>query len=330
MSSREPLQTRPPAACPFHDGSSLPSEARGPAYRRPYGFGQNPGVRSEIARLDAQRDCQRIVFLLSAYEFPFDMTRALEMALFHTYGSRSVSSLLDRTAQFTGHGQKRYDDTNVLISHFMEAGWDGDAGARAIARMNWIHSHYRIPNEDFLFVLWTFIDFPIQWMQDFGWRAFTEHERQAWFHYWIGVGQRMGMSDLPPTREAFDAFVAAYEAREFVFDEASRRTADATIAIMAAWLPAPLRGLVRPAAACLARPQFRRAVGYAEPSPLLNALVRGALKLRARVERVVSFVRYPNLLASRRYRSYRQGLPDIEAMGPDALKRSRRAAEPPA
>ena len=54
------------------------------------GIGQNRGVRDEIARLDALRDCQRIVFLLSAYEFPFDMTRALEIALFHTYGSRSV------------------------------------------------------------------------------------------------------------------------------------------------------------------------------------------------------------------------------------------------
>ena len=74
------------------------------------------------------------MFLLSAYEFPFDMTRSLEIALFHTYGSRSVSRLLDRTAQFSRHGQKRYDDTNLLIASFMEAGWDGAPGAQAIAQ----------------------------------------------------------------------------------------------------------------------------------------------------------------------------------------------------
>ena len=293
------------------------------------GIGQNRGVRDEIARLDPRRDCQRIVFLLSAYEFPFDMTRALEVALFHTYGSRSVSRLLDRTGQFTGHGQKRYDDTNLLISHFMEAGWDGDPGARAIERMNWIHGHYRIPNEDFLFVLWTFIDFPIRWMDDFGWRAFTAHERDAWFHYWIGIGSRMGMKDLPTTREAFDAFVARYEAREFVFDETSRRTADATVAVMAGWLPSPLRSLVRPVASCLVRPQFRRAVGYPEPSPLLDGLVRALLRVRRHVKRHVSFERYPNLLANRRHRSYPGGAPSIESIGPETMERSKRSTSKP-
>ena len=76
----------------------------------------------------------------------------------------------------------------------MESGWDGDLGARAIARMNWIHGHYRIPNDDFLFVLWTFIDFPIRWMEEFGWRTFAAHEGSARFHYWIGIGERMGLT----------------------------------------------------------------------------------------------------------------------------------------
>lgn len=314
------------AGCPFHAAGAMASPgaaAAGPRYRRPLGFLHHRGVRAEIARLDAQRDCQRIVFLLSAYEFPFDMTRALEIALFHTYGSRSVARLLDRTAQFSRHGQKRYDDTNLLIAGFMEAGWDGEPGARAIARMNHIHSHYRIPNEDFLFVLWTFIDFPIEWMAQFGWRAFTPHECEAWFHYWHEIGVRMGLTGIPASKPAFDAFVRDYEAREFVPDEASRRVADATVAIMAAWLPAPLRGLVKPAAACLVRPQFRHAAMFPEPSPLLNAVLRGVLKLRRAVKRVVSIERYPFLMADKHYRSYPQGMPPVEQIGPAALQRSK-------
>lgn len=318
-----------PSGCPLHAVAATASADVGPSYRRPFWVGQNRRVRDEIARLDAQRDCQRIVFLLAAYEFPFDTTRALELALFHTYGSRSVSRLLDRTGQFTGHGQKRYDDTNLLIAHFVESGWDGDLGARAIARMNWIHGHYRIPNDDLLFVLWTFIDFPIRWMEAFGWRTFTPHERSAWFNYWIGIGERMGITGLPATREEFDAFVAGYEAREFVFDGASRRTADATVAVMAGWLPRPLRGLVRPVAACLARPQFRRAVGYPDPPPLLEAAIRGALRVRALIKRAVSFERYPDLLIDRRQRSYPGGTPAIEAIGPDVLQRTKRTQTPP-
>ena len=295
--------------------------AAGPSYRRPLGFLHNRAVRREIAGLQPQADCQRIVHLLTAYEFPFDMTRALEIALFHTYGSRSVARLLDRTGQFSAQGQKRYDDTNLLIAQFMEAGWDGDLGARAMARMNAIHGHFRIPNDDFLFVLWTFIDFPIQWMDDFGWRRFTDHERLAWFNYWIGVGQRMGLADLPASKADYDAFVAAYEAREFVSDPASANVANATVAIFEGWLPRWLRFAVKPAAACLVRPQFLRATGFKPPSPLLDALLRGVLKLRAGVKSLVSIERYPYLLADKAYRSYPLGRPEIETIGPDNLRR---------
>jgi hypothetical protein len=194
-----------------------------PRFRRPLGLLHDRRVREAIAALDAERDCQQIVRLLATYEFPFDLTRSLEIALFHTYGSRSVSRLLDRTGQFARAGQKRYDDTSLLVQHFMEAGWDGERGARAIARMNGLHGRFRIPNDDFLFVLWTFIDFPIWWMGEFGWRPFSTHEQAAWFHFWRGIGRRMGLTDLPVDKASFDRFVADYEAREMVYDLANAR-----------------------------------------------------------------------------------------------------------
>ena len=313
-------QTR---GCPFHAEAAaegLPAPTAGPVYRRPLGLLHHRGVRQEIAGLDARQDCERIVYLLSAYEFPFDLRRALEVALFHTYGSRSVARLLDRTGQFQCAGQKRYDDTNLLIAQFMEAGWQGPLGARAIARMNAIHSHYRIPNDDFLFVLWTFIDFPIQWLADFGWRPLTAHEQTAWVHYWLQIGQQMGLRDLPADKPAFDAFVQAYEAREMTPNPASARVADATVAIMQAWLPRPLRGLVRPTAACLARPALLQAAGFQTPPRWWRGTVLSALKLRARIKAWVSIERYPTLLGGRAYRSYPAGLPAIEAIGPAVLR----------
>lgn len=301
------------------DTAPKDSATQGPVYRRPWGVLHHRGIRQEISQLDAQRDCQRIVHLLSCYEFPFDMTRALEVALFHTYGSQSVARLLDRTGQFQNHGQKRYDDTNVLIALFMEAGWDGAEGARALARMNSLHGHFRIPNDDFLFVLWTFIDFPIQWMCDFGWRAFTPHEEAAWFHYWCGIGQRMGLADIPRTKAAFDAFVDRYEEREMQPNDASARVARATVAVMQNWLPKPLRFAVLPAAACLVRPRLRVAARIDDPSRWLTALLRGTLKLRAGVKRWFSIERYPMLLANKHLRSYPLGRPPVERVGPRSL-----------
>ena len=43
------------------------------------------GKLSEILDLDPKQDHQQIVQLLVCYEFPFDITRALEFALFRTY-----------------------------------------------------------------------------------------------------------------------------------------------------------------------------------------------------------------------------------------------------
>lgn len=308
--------------------AGAPAQAGQPVYRRPLGMLHNKAVRQEIASLHPQRDCQRIVHLLTAYEFPFDLTRSLEIALFHTYGSRSVSRLLDRTAQFADHGQKRYDDTNLLIGHFMEHGWDGDPGARAIARMNAIHSHYRIPNDDYVFVLWTFIDFPIQWMAEFGWRPFTAHEQAAWFHYWVQIGARMGLQGIPADKPAYDAWIAAYEAREMVPDDANHRVAVATVAIMQGWLPRPLRPLVLPVAACLVRPQFLQAARLPPPSPALRKVLRAVLKLRAVVKSWVSIEAYPNRIEDKRYRSYPSAQPALEQVGPDMLKQvqARRSA----
>ena len=57
-------------------------------------------ILEEIRRLDPERDHQRIVFLSTCYEFPFDTTRALEFALFRTFCVPSIAALLDRTGEF--------------------------------------------------------------------------------------------------------------------------------------------------------------------------------------------------------------------------------------
>ena len=51
---------------------------------------ESPWLR-EIRTLDPERDCRRIVFLDTFYEFPFDTTRALELAFFRTFASPTIA-----------------------------------------------------------------------------------------------------------------------------------------------------------------------------------------------------------------------------------------------
>src|SRR5947199_4598930 len=106
-------------------------------------------ILNEIRTLDPLTDHQRIVFLSTCFEFPFDTTRALEFALYRTYCVPSVSALLDKTGEFAARPQKRYDDTDIIVSELMERAYGSERGQRALRRMNQIHGRVEISNHDF-------------------------------------------------------------------------------------------------------------------------------------------------------------------------------------
>ncbi len=292
-------------------------------YARKAGIFRNPAVRQELRKLNPERDYQRMVQLLVGYEFPFDITRALELALFHTFASPSVSSLLARTGEFDRHGQKRYDDTSLLISRFMQDGLDSETGQRAIAHMNHIHGFYRIPNEDYLFVLSTFVFYPINWLNRYGWRKLIPAEERAFFLFFREVGTMMNLRDIPATVEELSAFTDAYEAKHFCYAPSNQRVADATVRIVQGWLPGILRPLTKPVFAALIDEKLRRAFGYQRPPGWFVGLLEGAFWLRKLPLRYITFEPYPTLIENSSYRSYKAGLPDIEALGPDHLIRKK-------
>jgi len=80
-------------------------------------------VFQAIQKLDPEKDHQRIVFLSSCYDFPFDTTRALEFALFRTFCVPSIAALLDRTGEFQKRPQKRGMTTLTSLS---ANSWSGD------------------------------------------------------------------------------------------------------------------------------------------------------------------------------------------------------------
>src|SRR5262249_47674911 len=91
----------------------------------------SPWLR-RILTLDPERDAQQIVRIDTVYEFPFDTTRSLELALSRTFGSPNVSRLLDETREFALRAQRRYDDTDLILSTIVESGYDSEDGRRAI------------------------------------------------------------------------------------------------------------------------------------------------------------------------------------------------------
>src|SRR5215208_7894717 len=179
----------------------------------------------EILELDPVRDAQRIAYLDTVYEFPFDTTRSLEFALFRTFASPAVSVLLDSTGEFGERAQRRYDDTDLILSTIAESGYDSEVGRRAIRRMNRLHGRFEIANEDFLYVLSTFVFEPIRWNERYGWRPLVEQERVASFHFWRAVGSRMAIKEIPGSLEEFERYNVEYERANVRYAESNRRVA---------------------------------------------------------------------------------------------------------
>lgn len=241
----------------------------------------------EIQNLDPERDFLRIYRITATYEFPWDITRALELALYRTYAVPSIGRLLAETAELTERSQKRYDDTALLLDTVVEHGFTAEAGRTAIRRINQMHRSYDISDDDMRYVLCTFVVTPKRWLDDFGWRRLSSHELRACAAYYRTLGAHMGIKDLPETYEDFERTLDAYEAEHFGWDEGGRRVSDATLDLMGSWYPRPLAPALRKAALALLDDSLLRAFRYERPGPVARGLTRGALRLRARAVRLL-------------------------------------------
>ncbi|MCI0733772.1 MAG: DUF2236 domain-containing protein [Methylococcaceae bacterium] len=276
------------------------------------------GNFEEIRQLDPERDCQRIIHLLFGYEFSWDSIRALEIALYRTYCVPGISGLLDRTGEFYRAAQRRYDDTAILIAEICEWGYESERGKQALERINWTHGHFKIANDDFLYVLSTFIFEPVKWIDAFGWRRLCDTERHAYYYFWREVGIRLGIRDIPESYDAFRQWAAAFERARFRYAESNRKIGTATRDLFASWGPRFTAPLVHYGIYALLDHEMIEAFGFPRPLPGSWWLIRGALKVRGRLVRWLPPRREPRFFTDIPNRTHPQGY-DIARLGPARL-----------
>ncbi|MFD8305810.1 oxygenase MpaB family protein [Streptomyces sp. NPDC059690] len=248
----------------------------------------------EIRRLDPYRDASEIYRLSSAYEFPWDYTRALELALYRTYAVPAIGRLLAETAELTERAQKRYDDTTLLLDAVVEHGFGSAEGRTAIRRINRMHRSYQIGNDDMRYVLCTFVVMPKRWIDAYGWRRLSRHEIVATAEHYRTLGRHMGIQDIPGSYEEFEALLDDYEEAHFAWDAGARRVSDATLDLMASWYPRPLAPVLRTSTLALLDDRLLRAFRYSPPSPATRALVRRGVRARGRFVRLMPPRRTPH------------------------------------
>lgn len=278
--------------------------------------GESPYLR-EIRGLDPVADHSRIVYLDTCFEFPWDTTRSLELALFRTFAVPSIAELLDRTGEFGRAAQKRYDDTDLILSTIVESGYDSDAGKRAIRHMNRIHGRFDISDGDFLYVLSSFVLEPIRWNARFGWRQLIETEKLATFEFWREIGRRMAIRDIPDEYAELERFNEEYERERFARTEATERVGSAARDMFLAWFPGLPKRFGSQAIHALMDDRLLDAFGFPHPSRALRSTVAASLRSRGRALALLPARRRPRHRTRRRTRTYGRDW-QLEELGPDS------------
>ena len=171
-----------------------------------------------------------------------------------------------------------------------------------------MHGRFPIRNDDYLYVLATFVLVPLRWNRRYGWRRYTRQEELATLHYWRALGRRMNIRDIPATLEEMERWSDEFERDNLRFSESSRHVADDTLGLFLSWYPAPLRRVLRPVVLSLLEDDLLDAFGYRHPPAWLRRGLDLALRARARIVARLPRRTRPHLITQSRQHNGSRGL----------------------
>ena len=270
---------------------------------------------ARIDGLDPRADCVEIARLSYRYEFPFDHQRATELALVRTFAIPSISRILVQSGEFIARTQKRFDDTEILLTNLVEKGFEHPDGKLVIRKMNRMHRRFDIDNDDYLYVLSTFVAEPVRWNRRHGYRPMSRNEIEGLFHFWREVGRRMAIDQLPATAEEMLEWNDAYERENMVYAEENRAVCEPVLDALLAKVPHALRPRAHQLVLSTFDDRLLAALGYLRPPARLRALASAAIRARNRVDARLPH-REPRLMSDVPRPSYPEGF-ELQDVGAD-------------
>ncbi|MCT7982716.1 hypothetical protein NG796_05350 [Laspinema sp. A4] len=236
---------------------------------------------NKIQAMDPIKDHAEIVKIMVSYEFPWDFQRSqIEMAFARFFAGPRIAGLVAKRGYAKTHPQKRYDDTSILLYEMIKHGYDSEQGRACIERMNYIHSHFPIHNDDFLYVTTVLIVEPVEWNARFGWRLMCGNEIQAWVQFWWEISQRMHMKNLPNTLEGIKAFKTDYENKYVYNSPWTKDLVQVFVDLISSWFPLVPKSLINVAFRCLLDDKSLQAFEMQAPPIPVKKLVEFSLRSR--------------------------------------------------
>lgn len=243
----------------------------------------------KLSELAVEEHYQTIVKYVSNHDAPIDFLISGELAQIQTFGIPSISQLLHRTKQYQDNGLKRLDDTRAILTECVTDSVQSQRGQHMIKHLNWIHSHYEISNDDYLYTLALFIVEPPRWFETFGYRELTNHEKQAGYFAFKALGEAMNIKNLPASRDDFVQWYQDYRRQNMAYHPDNKKVTDGLINGMKEMLPFIIRPFVRPVILTLINdPELLAATGQKAPAKFVQVMIKSFMHIRRLSQRYIN------------------------------------------
>jgi GNAT superfamily N-acetyltransferase len=233
---------------------------------------------------------------------PEESRVGLTLGFVRTFGIPDIARVLHATGRMTVDPRGRAKGTGAAMFGLIAHGPDSAEGRGIVAMLKRVHERPGITPELMAYVLACFTVCPLRFIDDHGYRAVTDEERDAAYAFHLSLSDALDLPGGPGTRgtqgaqdtrgtpgaqlAGVEAWMRGYEGRHFAPSEAGRALWEATSrGLLAARLPAPLAPLAPALGASLLDGPLRAALDVTRPPAPVRALVTYALRARARTAR---------------------------------------------
>ena len=149
---------------------------------------------------------------MALYDMAFEVQFGLEMAFLRTFAIPVIAEVLVGTGEIEARPLKRSLDTALMMYEIIDAGPDVPRARAVIRRLNQMHRALPIGEDEYSYVLTTFIVPALRWMDTYGWRPSTQIEKEAVTTFYRRVGELMGLAWVPASYGQAARFLDNYEA----------------------------------------------------------------------------------------------------------------------
>ncbi len=199
-------------------------------------------ARKQIAQLDAERDAHQIAHLAFEvrYGTPLFTHSIFSVAFARQAAVPSIARVLYRNGKggIITNTKKRNNDTLLFFGEFYKHGDKGE-GLKAIELLNFIHSHFKITNEENLYTLATIVCEPRRMGVFLANRdLFSKKEFRAVYNFWTRLCELMNITDIPGSEEEMYQWYEAFEKQHYAYSDEGKKIVEALASEFAdRWYP---------------------------------------------------------------------------------------------